>query len=50
MTHIIPKPLYCNTTRGTVPFGAETVFSGDFEEIFQVLREFMPKTGGGNKI
>ena len=50
MTHIIPKPLYCNTTGGTVPFGAETVFSGDFEEIFQVLREFMPKTGGGNKI
>ena len=50
MTHIIPKPLYCNTTGGTVPFGAKTVFSGDFEEIFQVLREFMPKTGGGNKI
>ena len=33
-----------------MPFGAKTVFSGDFEEIFQVLREFMPKTGCGNKI
>lgn len=51
MINIIPKPLSIRETEGRFPFGADSTFSGEFEEVYGVIKHFLPAgRGAGGRV